>query len=173
MPNAVLDTERPTLMLKHELQPCTAESRCINSGCRTEPWFQTTVILQGFYLLSWYFHYKSELLIYGGKQPTFPHGCTMASCPCYVILFPSNFKYYPIRREENKIQILLLSLDGKFSIWLNLEDLLLFSIHKAAWFMPGDNLSRGWNICRLCASFFTCAVKSVHIWREQKKKIHF
>lgn len=96
----------------------------------------------------------------------FPHGCTMASCPCYVILFPSNSKYYPIGREENKIQILLLSLDGKFSIWLNLEDLLLFSIHKAAWFMPGDNLSKGQNICRLRASFFICPVKSVYILGE-------
>lgn len=85
----------------------------------------------------------------------FPCGCTMASCPCYVVLFPSNFKYYPIGREENKIQILLLSLDGKFSIWLNLEDLLLFSIHKAAWFMPGDNLTRGWNYLQVTRFLFS------------------
>lgn len=95
----------------------------------------------------------------------------MASCPCYVILFPSNFKHYPIGKEENKIQILLLTLDGKFSIWLNLEDLLLFSIHKAAWFIPEDNVSRGWNMCRLRASFFTCAVKAVRICGEREKQI--
>lgn len=87
----------------------------------------------------------------------------MASCPCYVVLSPSNIKYYPIGTEENKIQILLLSFSDKFSIQLNLEDLLLFSIHKASWFMPGDNLSKGWNICRLRASFFTCAVKYAYI----------
>lgn len=87
----------------------------------------------------------------------------MASCPCYVALSPSNIKYYPIGTEENKIQILLLSFSDKFSIQLNLEDLLLFSIHKASWFMPGDNLSKGWNICRLRASFFTCAVKYAYI----------
>lgn len=60
----------------------------------------------------------------------------MASCPCYVVLFLSNIEYYSIGREENKIQILLLTLSGKFSILLNLEDLLLFSIPKASWFMP-------------------------------------
>lgn len=126
--------------------------------------FRCRLILHGFYLLSWYFHYKSELLIYCGKQPTSPPGCTTASCPCYVILFLSNIEYYSTGREENKIQILLLTLSGKFSILLNLEDLLLFSIPKASWFMPGDNLSRGWNVCRLHVSFFTCTVKSVHIW---------
>ena len=126
--------------------------------------FRCRLILHGFYLLSWYFHYKSELLIYCGKQPTSPPGCTTASCPCYVILFLSNIEYYYTGREENKIQILLLTLSGKFSILLNLEDLLLFSIPKASWFMPGDNLSRGWNVCRLHVSFFTCTVQSVHFW---------
>lgn len=134
------------LKLKHELQSCAAESTAwvVSVGLSLD--FRAQSYCMGVYLLSWYFNCKSELLIYGEKQPAFPCGCTTASCPCCVILFPSNIPHCRIRREENKIQNPLLSLNGKFSIWLNLEDLLLFSIHKVSWLMPGDNLSRRWEI---------------------------
>lgn len=74
-------------------------------------------------------------------------------------------------RRKYKIQALLLGLDGKFSVCLDVEDLLLFCTLKAC-FVPGHSSGRAWSICRF-ASFLTPAVKSGGRGREKQIPLFF
>lgn len=71
--------------------------------------------------------------------------------------------------RKYKIQALLLGLDGKFSVCLDREDLLLFCTPKAC-FVPGHSSGRAWSTCRF-ASFLTPAVKSGEGEREANSSL--
>lgn len=52
VPSATPGAERPPLMLKHELRSYAAENHCLNSGCRTEPWFQSAELFYRDFIFS-------------------------------------------------------------------------------------------------------------------------